>query len=163
VVLQERLAELTRLLPSVPVSASPSQEESAVVGTEPAPVAVTPRSRSATSSSTKRLRAPAHVLPLVEYGTHGGYVIICAEHGLLPFEPESADWFAWLATHSSFRFLGQSGRLTAHRELKHVPGGTWRAHRQIRNQSYSLHLGSAESLTIAALEQDAAALQAHLG
>jgi hypothetical protein len=161
VVLQQRLAELTQLLYPVPVSPSLAQEKPAVMVAEPAPVPVTPRARPASSSSAKRLRASAHVLPLIEYGT-GGYVIICPEHGLLTFELESADWFAWLATHSSFRFVGHSGRLTAHRELQHVPGGTWRAHRQIRNHSYSLHLGSAESLTIAALEQAAAALQAHL-
>jgi hypothetical protein len=156
VILQQRLAQFTQFLHPVPVSASPSQEEPVAMGGEPAPVPATPRSPSATSSSAKRLREPAHVLPLVEYGMHGSYVTICPEHGLLPFGPDSPDWFAWLAAHSSFRFVGQSGRLTAHRELKRVPGGTWRAHRQIRNHTYSIHLGSAEVLTVAVLEQAAA-------
>jgi hypothetical protein len=162
VVLQQRLAALTLLLPPVPVSASPAQEESAAMVAEPAPVSATSRSLRATSSSAKRLRAPAHVLPLVEYGTHGGYVIICPEHGLLTFEPDSTDWVTWLATRSSFRFVGQSGRFTAHREFRRVPGCAWRAHRQIRNHTYNIRLGSTESLTIAALEQAAAALQTHL-
>ncbi len=121
-----------------------------------------PRSLRAPSSSAKRLRAPVHVLPLVEYGTHGGYVIICPEHGLLTFQPDSTEWFAWLATRSSFRFVGQSGRFTAHREFTRVPGCAWRAHRQIRNHTYNIRLGSTESLTIAALEQAAAELQSHL-
>jgi len=158
VVLQQRLAELTLLLPPVPVSASPAQEESAAIMAEPVAVPATP----ATSSSAKRLTAPAHVLPLVEYAPQGGYVIICPEHGLLTFEPDSLDWFTWLATRSSFRFMGQSGRFTAHREFKRVPGCAWRAHRQIRNHTYNIRLGSTETLTIAALEQAAAELQTHL-
>ena len=89
-------------------------------------------------------------------------MIICPEHGLLTFEPDSTDWFTWLATRSSFRFVGQSGRFTAHRECKRVPGCAWRAHRQIRNHSYNIRLGSTETLTIAVLEQAAAELQSHL-
>jgi len=161
-VLQQRLTALTPLLPCVAVSACPAQQEPATRMAEPTAVRATPRSRSATSPSAKRLTAPAHVLPLVEYATQGGYIIICPEYGLLPFEPDSTDWFTWLATRSSFRFVGQSGRFTAHREFKRVPGCAWRAHRQIRNHSYNIRLGSTESLTMAALEQAAAHLQTHL-
>jgi hypothetical protein len=156
--LQQRLTELTPLLPPIPVLASPAQEESATIMAEPVAVPAPP----ATSSSAKRLTAPAHVLPLVEYATQGGYVIICPEHGLLTFEPDSLDWFTWLATRSSFRFVGHSGRFTAHREFKRVPGCAWRAHRQIRNHTYNIRLGSTETLTIAALEQAAAELQTRL-
>jgi hypothetical protein len=162
VVLQQRLAELTLLLHPVPISASPSHEEPAAMVVEPAPAPATPRSRSATSSSAKRLPEPARVLPLVEFGTHGGYVVICPEHGLLTLEPDTPQWFAWLATRSSFRFVGKHGRLTAHREVQRLPKAAWRAHRQIRNHTYNLRLGSTEDLTMAALEQAAAALQAHL-
>lgn len=151
VVLQQRLAELTQLMHPVQVSASPSQEEPAAPGPPPA-----------TSSAAKQLPEPARVLPLVEYGTHGGYVVICPKHGLLTLEPDTPQWFAWLATLSSFRFVGRAGRLTAHREVQRLPRAAWRAHRQIRNHSYNVRLGSTESLTIAALEQAAADLQAHL-
>jgi len=89
-------------------------------------------------------------------------VVICPKQGLLTLEPESPEWFAWLATLSSFRFVGNQGRLTAHRELERVPRGAWRAHRNIRNHTYNLRLGSTQSLTIAALEQAAATLHAHL-
>lgn len=131
-VVQQRLADLTHL---GPVSAS---------------------------SSVKRRREPAGVLPLVEYATLGGYVVICPEQGLLSFEPDTTPWFAWLATHSSFRFVGKQGRFTAHREVLRWPRAAWRAHRQIRNRSYNIHLGPTASLTIAVLEQAAADLQAHL-
>jgi hypothetical protein len=58
--------------------------------------------------------------------------------------------------------VGKQGRLTAHREVERLPRAAWRAHRQIRNHTYNLRLGSTECLTMAALEQAAAALQAHL-
>ncbi len=160
--LQQRLAELTQLMHPVQVPASPSQEEPAAARGEPTPAPATPRPRPSASSSAKRLRAPARVLPLVEYGTHGGYVVICPKQGLLTLEPDTPEWFAWLATLSSFRFVGTSGRLTAHREVQHLPRAAWRAHRQIRNHTYNVRLGSTECLTIAALEQAAATLQAHL-
>ncbi len=89
-------------------------------------------------------------------------MVICPEHGLLTLEPDTPEWFAPLATLSSFRFVGTSGRLTAHREVQHLPRAAWRAHRQIRNHTYNVRLGSTECLTIAALEQAAATLQAHL-
>ena len=89
-------------------------------------------------------------------------MVICPTHGLLALEPETPEWFAYLATRSSFRFVGKHGRFTAHREVERLPGAAWRAHRSMRSHTYNVHLGSTESLTIAALEQAAAALQAHL-
>ena len=69
---------------------------------------------------------------------------------------------AWLATISSFRFVGQRGRFTAHREVERLPKAAWRAHRSMRSHTYNLHLGSTETLTIATLEQAAATLHTHL-
>lgn len=162
VVLQQRLAELVPLMHPNPISGSLSQEEPAAGTIEAALAPTAPRSDLASSSCNKRRREPARVLPLVEYATHGGYVVICPEQGLLSFGPDTPQWFAWLATRSSFRFVGKHGRFTAHREVQRLPGAAWRAHRQIRNRSYNLHLGSTESLTVAVLERAAADLQAHL-
>ena len=102
------------------------------------------------------------MLAVVEYAGEGRYVVISPRGGLLPFEPGSPSWFAWLSSCSSFRFVGKLGRLTAHREVERVRQGTWRAHRNIRNHTYNVHLGVTEELTIAALEQAAATLDAHL-
>jgi hypothetical protein len=159
--LQQQLAALTQVVPQPPVTASHAHQGEALVG---APTAAkgAARPRPAKASATKRLRPPAHVLPLVEYAREGHYVLICPKHGLLPLQPDTPAWFAWLATLSSFRFVGQQGRLTAHREVERLPRAAWRAHRQMRNHTYNLHLGSTECLTMAALEQAAAALQAHL-
>ena len=98
----------------------------------------------------------------MESASNGDYVVICPKQGLLPFEPDTPEWFAWLATLSSFRFVGRSGRLTAHREVERLPRAAWRAHRSIRSHTYNLRLGSTQSLTIATLEQAAATLHAHL-
>lgn len=163
--LQQRLAELTELVrqhqPLPSVTAPHSQARAARV-VEPTPTKASARSRPAASSAKKRLRLPAHVLALIEYGVHGNYVVICPKQGLLPLEPDTPEWFAWLATLSSFRFVGKQGRLTAHREVERLPGAAWRAHRQIRNQTYNHRLGPTECLTMAVLEQAAAHLQAHL-
>lgn len=112
-------------------------------------------------ASADRRKHP-HVLPLVEYGALGKYIVICPEHGLLDFSPDSLEWFAWLSAVPSFRFVGKSGHFTAHRGTQCLPTKSWRASRQIRNRSYNHRLVKTESLTIAVLEQAAAALQVHL-
>ena len=66
------------------------------------------------SASIDRRKQP-HVLPLVEYGAQGKYVVISPEEGLLAFEPDSPEWFTWLSTLPSFRFVGEPGRFTAFR------------------------------------------------
>lgn len=109
----------------------------------------------------KPLPKPAHIIPRVEYASEGRYVVICPTRGVLPFEPKTQEWFAWVSKQSSFRFVGKQGHFTAHHECR-VPKGAWRAHRQMRNRSYTLRLALSQELTIAVLEQAAEALQAHL-
>lgn len=106
-------------------------------------------------------RKPVHVIARVEYGADGRYLIICPKQGRLPLQPDTPEWFAWLAEQSSFRFVGPAGYFTAHHEER-VPNGAWRAHRHIRNHSYIHRLAPSHEVTIAVLEQAAQALQAHL-
>jgi len=163
---QQQLAELTQRLqqppqaPAVPVSSC--HDAAARVNNVGQRRAAPTAGRSHVSAASSSKRSPAHVLPLVEYVHVGHYVVICPKQGLLPLQPETPEWFAWLGTHTSFRFVGKAGRLTAHRELQCVSRAVWRAHRQIRNHTYNLRLGKTQDVTIAALEQAAAALQAHL-
>lgn len=103
-----------------------------------------------------RSRMPA----LIEYGAQGAYVIISSQKGELHLTPESAEWFAWLASISSFRFVGQQGRFTAYRHDR--LSRSWRAHRRIHQQDYRQLLGTTDQLTIQRLEQVAAAIQSHL-
>jgi transposase-like protein len=158
--LQHQMADLTRLLPQQtppPVSPAPLAQPGKTSRRSSAPAHSALRTRPAANSPRK----PVHVIPRVEYGEEGHYVVICPKHGLLPFEPETPAWFAWLATQSSFRFVGRSGHFTAHQEWR-VPRGAWRAHRQVRNHSYTLPLALTQGLTSAVLEQAAATLQTHL-
>jgi transposase-like protein len=180
--LPEDLRELLQALRALPAQLVALQEQVADLsqglsqGTGPS---ATARSRSGATTraaghrqsrgrspaeSLRQQRRPsqAQVLALVEYAGEGRYVVISPRGGLLPFEPESPAWFAWLTTCSSFRFVGKSGRLTAHRELHNPSRAVWRAHRNIRNHTYNVRLGKTEQLSIAALEQAAAALHAHL-
>jgi hypothetical protein len=96
----------------------------------------------------------------VEYGAQGQYVVISPEEGLLSFEPDSPEWFAWLSTLPSFRFVGQQGRFTAFRGYQCSPRTSWWAHRQIRNHSHKRRLGLTDSVTVASLELAATSLQA---
>jgi hypothetical protein len=162
--LQQQLSALTRLLepqrqapaiPAVPLQPSRRSKRS------PKPAAAQ-RARPAASATTKTPRQPAHVIPRVEYGREGRYVVICPKQGVLPFEPETQEWFAWVATQASFRFVGQAGHFTAHHEWRVRKKGAWRAHRHIRNHVSIQRLAPTHELTIAVLEQAAAALQAHL-
>lgn len=162
--LQEQVRELTRLcqqhwqepaLLAAPAKATRKSQRSL----RPTPAA--PRARPATAAPAKPPRQPVHVIPRVEYGEQGHYVVICPKQGVLPFEPDTPQWFAWVMQQSSFRFVGRAGHFSAHHEWR-TPRGAWRAHRHIRNHVYIQRLAPSQDLTIAVLEQAAAALQAHL-
>jgi hypothetical protein len=127
-----------------------------------------PASPAPTTTSSRRPASappppkPAHVLPLVEAAREGHYIVVSPTCGLLALQPDTPEWFGWLATQSAFRFVGRQGRLTVHREIERLPHAAWRAHRKIRNRTYNLHLGQTQELTSGVLEQAAATLDAHL-
>ena len=102
--------------------------------------------------------APSRALALIEYWAEGTYGIISPTEGVLALVPDSPAWFDWLATLSSFRFLGQQGRLSASRTKGRT---SWMAYRRIHGQCYAYGLGQTAHLTIARLELMAATLQSH--
>lgn len=162
--LQHQVADLTRLMqqprPDLALPLTPKKPSSPLrQRAKPTPSASS--SRPVASASAKTPPKPVHVIARVEYGKGGRYVVICPKGGLLPFEPDTPEWFAWVAKQEAFRFVGKAGHFTAHHEWR-VPKGAWRAHRHIRNHSYTLRLAPTHELTIAVLEQAAQALQAHL-
>ena len=98
--------------------------------------------------------------PLIEYSAPGIYVIISSHEGEVHLQPNSRAWFDWLATLSSFRFIGPVGRFTAHRGYKQGQQTRyWSASRCVRRHTYKHYLGMTESLTLASLEHTAARLQ----
>ena len=104
------------------------------------------------------LRARARVIPRVEMGAAGSYVLICPHEGELAFATDSLEWFEWFCSLSSFRFIGHSGRFTAYREGQR----SWRAYRTFHGQNYKQSLGTTDRLTVARLEEVAGMLQARL-
>lgn len=104
--------------------------------------------------------ARSHRPPLLDYSAPGIYVIINSQEGEVHLEPNSRAWFDWLATLSSFRFLGPVGRFTAHRGYKQGQQTCyWSASRCVRRHTYKHYLGLTEHLTLASLEHTAARLQ----
>ncbi len=135
----------------------------------PNPSALEPRPDPAGVVLPTHLLHPAEHLarsrrpPLIEYGASGIYVIISAHEGEVHLEPHSRAWFDWLATLSSFRFIGPVGRFTAHRGYKQgQQTHFWSASRCVRRHTYKHYLGVTESLTLASLEHTAARLQADI-
>jgi hypothetical protein len=106
------------------------------------------------------LRARSRVIPLIEYGAAGTYVVICPQDGELLLTPDSPAWFDWLATLSSFRFVGKQGRFTAYRKGR--MSRRWSAYRTIHQHDYQHYLGVTDHLTIDCLEQMAARLQSYM-
>jgi hypothetical protein len=106
------------------------------------------------------LRARSRVLPLIEYGAAGTYVVICPQEGELVLTPDSPAWFDWLATLSSFRFVGKQGRFSAYRKGR--LSRRWSAYRTIHQHDYQHYLGTTDHLTLDCLEQMAAKLQSYM-
>lgn len=100
--------------------------------------------------------------PLIAYTASGGYVLICPQEGELPITPDTAEWFTWLASLSSFRFVGRSGRFSARRGYSNRrPKRSWYARRALHQKHYTKYIGVSEHITIDRLEHIAAAFQAY--
>lgn len=143
--LKTPLSSLMAQLPSVP------QADAAALASRP-PVT------APSEVVAQHAPAPSRALPLIEYWAEGTYGIISPTEGVLALVPDSPAWFDWLATLSSFRFLGQQGRLSASRTKGRT---SWMAYRRINGQNYASGLGQTVHLTIARLEHMAATLQSH--
>ena len=139
--------EVEKHLPADPHEPGARQEPVSVSHRVHQPLPVEQRVRS---------RMPA----LIEYGAQGTYVIVSSQEGELPLTPDSPEWFEWLASISSFRFVGKLGRFTAYRHDR--LSRSWRAYRRVHQQDYKQLLGVTDQLTIQRLEQVAATLQSHL-
>ncbi len=104
----------------------------------------------------------SRLIPLIEYGARGRYVLICPEEGEIPIVPDSPEWFAWLASLSSFRFVGQAGRFSARRGYNQRPNRGWYAQRRIHQKNYSKYIGVSEHITADRLENIAAHFQSYM-
>lgn len=151
---EQRLRSLEALLP--PHAGGSSSVQELVPTVEPQPPGPPAFSRSLQPAE---LLARSRILPRIEYGAQGFYVLICPQAGVLSFPLDSPAWFDWLASLTSFRFLSPQGRFTAYRE-----GQTrmWKAYRTFHGRPHRRYLGITDRLTIARLEQVAASLQSEM-
>ncbi len=109
------------------------------------------------------VRARSRVTALIEYGAQGQYVAVCPRQGVLALVPDSPQWFDWLASLTSFRFLGPAGRFSACRASeKGQYTRCWAARRSFHGHDFWHYLGVTDRLTLVSLEQAAAALQARV-
>ncbi len=109
------------------------------------------------------VRARSRVSALIEYGAQGQYVAVCPRQGVLSLVPDSPAWFDWLASLTAFRFIGPPGRFSACRASKNGQyTRCWAARRWFHGHDFWHYLGVTDCLTLASLEQAAAALQARV-
>lgn len=148
---ERRLSTLEALLPQNAGTALPLQHLVPIVDRHPSP--------QERQLQPAELRARSRVIARVEYGTQGFYVLVCPQEGMLSFSTDSREWFDWLASLTSLRFIGPQGRFTAYREA-HTR--SWKAHRSFHGRCHKRSLGTTDRLTIAHLEHIAAALQSDI-
>jgi hypothetical protein len=152
----QRLQTLEALLPQ-PLESLQTPQEIEVAGP---PV---PSSRPAPRLLPAEVRARSRVTALIEYGARGLYVAVCPKLGVLSLPPDSPEWFDWLASLTSFRFVGPPGRFSACRASeKGQYTRRWAARRSFHGHDFWHYLGVTDRLTLASLEQAAAALQARV-
>jgi len=90
-------------------------------------------------------------------------VAISPTEGVLPLLPDSPQWFAWLSCLTAFTFEGQNGRFSATRKFRHGQRiQSWNVHRSLHGRSCTLYLGLTPTLTLARLQDMAAAIHARL-
>jgi len=102
---------------------------------------------------------------VIERSSFGeSYFIYDPDTGQQAFEPDSADWFTWLARHPSFHFKGQHGHCTVRCEEKkkrdeEQPAlSYWYAYRKAYGRQHKRYLGATDALTVAKLEEVAGEL-----
>src|SRR5579884_463681 len=80
-----------------------------------------------------------------------------------PFPFDDNGWFAWLEGVSSFSFQGQQGQLTVRKEARPRGAQYWYAYRRIGPKMAKKYLGRSADLTLARLEEVAAAFPSAAG
>jgi hypothetical protein len=149
----QRLHPLEALVVQLPESVQAPQQTALVDLPDPSP----PPERRLLPAE---VRARSRVTALIEYGAQGQYVAVCPKLGVLSLTPDSPQWFDWLASLTAFRFIGPAGRFSACRaSQKGQHTRCWAARRWVHGHDFWHYLGVTDRLTLASLEQAAAALQ----
>lgn len=144
--LQEQVSRLSLAL--LQVSAGrPAPEATPSAPSAPPAVAV------ALIDPSPRPRPASRAVPLVCFTADGAYQVVDPDKGVLPFAPDSPQWFAWLATTTTLTFQGRHGSFTATRRLRQGKRlQSWNIHRCLHGRSCTLYAGMTMTLTAARLE-----------
>lgn len=136
----------------------------ASTGEEPGllPASTVPQTSQTLPQAFHQTAKRTRIIPLIEYCADGTYVLICPKEGELHITPDTPEWFAWLASLSSFRFVGRSGRLSARRGSPPRSHHSWYAQRTIHQQYRVKYIGVSEHVTIDRLEQIATTIESSL-
>lgn len=153
--LQEQVTRLSLALLHV------SQGRLAPVAVAPAPTSTPSASPSAPATvilsdpppPPPRPRPASRAVPLVCFTADGGYQVVDPDKGVLAFTPDSPQWFAWLATTTTFTFQGRQGTFTATRRLRQGKRlQSWNVYRCLHGRACTLYAGMTMTLTTARLE-----------
>src|SRR5690242_11661529 len=95
---------------------------------------------------------PKPAMPTLIWSTEqNSYRLFLQNKALL--QGESAAWFAWLATHTSFSFQGQHGSLHLQKEMRpRGKEGYWYAYRRQGKRMVKHYVGRSADLSMARLE-----------
>jgi hypothetical protein len=108
-------------------------------------------------------RTRSRALPLIQVRADGSVVAIAPNEGVLSLVPDSQAWFAWLSSLTAFSFEGQEGRFSATRKFRQGSRvQSWNVHCSMHGRSCTLYLGLTPTLTLARLQEIAAAVQTRL-
>jgi len=146
---------------STPLPASPALAPKTAVASLSCQSA--PAAKPKAASDIDRPRSRSRALPLIESGADGHYVLISPTQGVLSLVPASPPWFDWLSSLSAFTFQSSQGRFSATRKFRDGQRiQSWNVHRSLHGRSCTLYLGLTPTLTLARLEDMAAAVHARL-
>jgi hypothetical protein len=125
------------------------------------PVPTVPQTPQTPSQTLYRTAKRVRIIPLIEYCADGSYILVCPKEGELHITPDTPEWFTWLASLSSFRFVGRSGRLSARRGGSPCSHHSWYAQRKMHQKTYCKYIGISDHVTLDRLEQIAAHFQTY--
>jgi hypothetical protein len=147
-------------LPATPGVAAASADPAARHAPPAAATAETPR---AVPAAPLRSRTRSRALPLIQVRADGSVVAIAPNEGVLSLGPDTAAWFAWLSSLTAFSFESPQGRFSATRKFRQGQRvQSWNVHSSMHGRSCTLYLGLTPTLTLARLQEIAAAVSRRL-
>jgi hypothetical protein len=89
-------------------------------------------------------RPPSRAVPMIAFTADGCYQVV---------DPDSPQWFAWLASTNTLTFQGRHGSFTAMRRFRRGKRvQSWTVSRCLHSRSCTLYAGMTMTLTTARLE-----------